>query len=275
MTSSRYSDILQRIEAGLEAARTVFARFTPGEIEAEYKIGHDPVTEADRMLDVVLRENLLREGEGWLSEESVDDVSRLDKRRVWVVDPLDGTREFVAGIPEFCSSIGFVEGGRAVAGGICNPVTGETIVGAIDCGVRYNGKPARASQRASLKGAVILASRSEMKRGEWREFLDREYQIQPMGSVAYKLGLVAAGLADATFTLTPKHEWDVAAGVALVESAGGFTATLDRTGLIANQRAPLISGLLASGAPLKDSLLKLLETHLSDVRVEQALTKSL
>ena len=70
--------------------------------------------------------------------------ARLDKSRVWVVDPLDGTREFVAGIPEFCVSIGFVENGRPVAGGICNPATHETILGSIDSGVLYNGKPARA-----------------------------------------------------------------------------------------------------------------------------------
>src|SRR5580765_2595896 len=136
MTSS-YADILQRIEAALDAARTVFARFTPGAIETEYKIGHDPVTEADRAVDAVMRQNLLRDGEGWLSEESADDVSRLSKSRVWVVDPLDGTREFVQGIPEFCVSIGFVEDGRTIAGGICSPATNETIIGAINRGVLY------------------------------------------------------------------------------------------------------------------------------------------
>ena len=261
MTSS-YSDILVRIEAALEAARAVFARFTPGAIETEYKIGHDPVTEADRAVDAVLRQNLLRDGEGWLSEESVDDASRLDKKRVWVVDPLDGTREFVQGIPEFCVSIGFVENGRPVAGGICNPATNETIIGAIDCGVLYNGKPAKPSQRTTLQGSLILASRSEVKRGEWQQFQGGDYQIRPMGSVAYKLGLVAAGLADVTFTLTPKNEWDVAAGAALVESAGGFVATLDNTPLICNRRDPLLTGLMASGPFLRESLLTALEGHL-------------
>src|SRR5262249_53535181 len=151
----------------------------------------------------VLRGNLLREGEGWLSEESVDDPLRLDRSRVWVVDPLDGTREFVAGIPEFCVSIGYVENGCSVAGGICNPATKETIIGSIDSGVLYNGKPAQPSQKTSLQGALILASRSEVKRGEWAQFQNGDFQIRPMGSVAYKLGLVAAGLADITFTLTP------------------------------------------------------------------------
>ncbi|HVN21096.1 MAG TPA: 3'(2'),5'-bisphosphate nucleotidase CysQ [Dongiaceae bacterium] len=260
--NSSYSDILARIEAALEAARTVFARFTPGAIETEYKIGHDPVTEADRALDAVLRQNLLREGEGWLSEETTDDVSRLDKSRVWVVDPLDGTREFVQGIPEFCASIGFVENGRPVAGGICNPATNETIIGAIDCGILYNGKPANPSQRTALKGSLILASRSEVKRGEWQQFQSGEYQIRPMGSVAYKLALVAAGLADITFTLTPKNEWDVAAGAALVQSAGGFVATLDNAPLRCNNRNPLLTGLMASGPLLRELLLAALEGHL-------------
>src|SRR5216684_2936556 len=160
MPRSSYSDVLERIQAAIEAAKLVFKRFTPGEIEAEYKAGHDPVTEADRELDVVLRKNLLREGEGWLSEERADDLTRLDCERVWVVDPLDGTREFVQGIPEFCVSIAMVHHGRPVAGGICNPATNEVFLGSLDSGVTYNGKPARTSRRVSLEGALVLASRS-------------------------------------------------------------------------------------------------------------------
>jgi myo-inositol-1(or 4)-monophosphatase len=262
---SSYADILRRIEAALQASRAVFARFTPGEVEAEYKAGNDPVTQADRAVDAVLRDNLLRDGGGWLSEESADDLSRLEKSRVWVVDPLDGTREFVMGLPEFCVSIGFVENGRPVAGGIYNPATQETILGAIDCGVTYNGKPARPSERQTLSGSLILASRSETKRGEWQQFQSGNYQIRPMGSVAYKLGLVAVGLADITFTLTPKNEWDVAAGAALVASAGGFVAMLDNTPLRCNNRNPLLSGLMASGPHLREPLLAVLEGHLLPV----------
>src|SRR5438874_8929605 len=166
--TSAYSDILTRIEAAIEAAQTVFARFTPGAIETEYKIGHDPVTEADRQVDAVLRKHLLRDGEGWLSEESVDDLTRLEKSRVWVVDPLDGTREFVAGIPEFCVSVAMVENHRPVAGGILNPATDEVFLGSVDTGVSYNGRQSQPSQRTNLEGAVVLASRSEVKRGEWK-----------------------------------------------------------------------------------------------------------
>jgi len=262
MRPNSYPQILERIRAALEASRAVFARFTPGAIETEYKMGHDPVTEADRALDAVLRRELLRDGEGWLSEESVDDPVRLQRSRVWVVDPLDGTREFVKGIPEFCVSIGFVEDGRPVAGGIFNPATNETFLGSIDSGVTYNGEPSQPSQRTNLEGALVLASRSEVKRGEWKPFENGPFKIKAMGSVAYKLALVSAGLADITFTLTPKNEWDVVAGAALVRSAGGFVSTLEKTDLIANRRDPLLSGLLASGPFLKDKLLALLGPRL-------------
>lgn len=265
MTSYSSKETLERIHAALEAAREVLNRFTPGAIAAEYKAGHDPVTEADRAIDAVLRENLLRDGEGWLSEESVDDFTRLDKQRVWVVDPLDGTREFVQGIPEFCVSIAMVENGVPVAGGVCNPATDELILGSRDTGVTYNGKPAQPSQRKDLHGALVLASRSEVKRGEWKQFESAEFNIRAMGSVAYKLGLVSAGLADLTFTLVPKNEWDVAAGAALVESAGGWVLKLDHSPLLCNQKNPLISGLLAGGPFLRKPLLAMLELRAQSI----------
>jgi len=259
MTASLNAETLQRIQAALEAAREILNRFTAGAIAAEYKAGHDPVTEADKAVDAALRRELLREGEGWLSEESVDDVSRMEKSRVWVVDPLDGTREFVAGIPEFCVSIAMVQDGIPIAGGICNPATNEIFIGSRESGVTYNGKPAQPSQRKQLNGALVLASRSEVKRGEWKQFESSEFKIRPMGSVAYKLALVSAGLADITFTLVPKHEWDVAAGAALVESAGGFVRTLDNRSLRCNQRNPLLSGLLAGGPHLREELMSKLQ----------------
>lgn len=262
-SSSPHAEVLSRIQAAIEAARAVFARFTPGAIDAEYKAGHDPVTEADRALDAVLRKELLRDGEGWLSEESVDDPVRLQKSRVWVVDPLDGTREFVKGIPEFCVSIGFVEEGQPVAGGICNPATNETFLGSLSTGVTYNGAPAHPSSRDRLEGALILASRSEVKRDEWKPFDNAGFKIRPMGSVAYKLALVAAGLADATFTLTPKNEWDVTAGAALVASAGGYVATLDASPLRCNNKSPLLRGLVASGPALRGELVALVQQHLN------------
>jgi myo-inositol-1(or 4)-monophosphatase len=258
MTNLSQSEVLERIHSALGAACAVLQRFTPGEIEAEYKAGHDPVTEADLALDAVLRRQLLRDGEGWLSEESADDLTRLGKHNVWVVDPLDGTREFVAGIPEFCVSIAMVEDGRPVAAGVCNPASREIFLGSLESGVTYNGKPVHASQRTALEGAVVLASRSESTRGEWKRFENAGFQVRRTGSVAYKLALVSAGLADATFTLSPKHEWDVAGGAALVESGGGIVRTLDGQPLRCNRRSPLLSGLVACGVSLYDEVRSLL-----------------
>jgi myo-inositol-1(or 4)-monophosphatase len=246
VTSHDFTSDLSRIQHALEQARAALQRFTPGEIAARHKVGDDPVTEADTTVDTLLRELLPRDGEGWLSEETRDDHSRLACRRVWVVDPLDGTREFVTGIPEWCVSIGLVVDGEPVAGGLCNPATGETVVGARGLGVTLNGRPARVSDRRSLEGAQVVASRSEVKRGEWQGYREDLFQIRPTGSVAYKLGLVAAGLVDATWTLTPKHEWDVAAGVALVLAAGGAIVTGSPDETRFNRETPKLSRLIAA-----------------------------
>ena len=260
------SAVLARIEAALEHAAAVLSRFTPGTVEVEYKAGHDPVTQADRVVDDALREALLQDGEGWLSEETADDLARLQRQRLWIVDPLDGTREFVQGIPEWCVSIGWVHDGEALAGGILNPATGETFLGSRSAGVQRNGVPVQVSPRKELPGALVLGSRSEFKRGEWKQFQDGSLVLRPVGSVAYKLALVAAGLADATWTLVPKHEWDVAAGTALVQAAGGVVKNLDGSPIVFNGYKPWLPGLVAAGPnlfPEISSLLKMPTVQLS------------
>ena len=215
------ADDLQRINEALEASREVLSAFTPGEVDARQKKGAGPVTEADLKVDALLRRMLPQEDEGWLSEETADSPERLDRRRVWVVDPIDGTKEFVRGRPEWCVSVGLVEDGVAVAGGILNPETDQLVLGALETGVTLNGVATRTRECDELEGAVVLASRSEYRRGEWEHFEGIGFVVERMGSVAWKLALVAAGKADATWTLKPKNEWDVVAGVALVHAAGG------------------------------------------------------
>jgi myo-inositol-1(or 4)-monophosphatase len=239
------SQILRRIEEALRAAAHSISPFLVEVPRVMFKSGRNPVTEADRIANRVLRDALLQDGEGWLSEESIDDLSRLGKKQLWVVDPIDGTREFISQIPEWCISVGYIDNGNAVAGGICNPVTGEFFLGSIDDGVKLNGVSVTASRRQTLKGAVVLASRSEVERGEWECFREAPFVTRPLGSVAYKLAQVATGKADATWTSCPKHEWDIAAGVALVKSAGGYVRNLDGSELCFNKRSPLLAGLLA------------------------------
>jgi myo-inositol-1(or 4)-monophosphatase len=256
------ADLVRRIDDALEAAAQALSQFIPGQTQARFKTGDDPVTAADHAANCVLREVLVRDGEGWLSEESVDDPERLGLERVWVVDPLDGTREFVEGIPEWCISIGLVERGRAIAGGILNPMTAEKVLGSIETGVTYNGEPAQPSQRATLQGALVLGSRSEAKRGEWKRFEGLPFKVRNIGSVAYKLSLVAAGKADATWTLVPKNEWDVAAGTALVVAAGGFVRRLEGEPPTFNNPSTLMTGLIAGGPNLRQEIDLLLEDHL-------------
>jgi myo-inositol-1(or 4)-monophosphatase len=240
-------DDLARIKEALEAAAEAIRPFTPGAVAFEEKSSRgDPVTAADLAANEALFEVLPSEGEGWLSEETADSPSRLEKRRVWVVDPLDGTREFVDGIPEWCISVGLVEDGEPVAGGILSPTTDLLVLGSVEDGVFVNGDPVQKSPREELDGAVILASRSEWKRGEWDRFGDAPFEVVPCGSVAYKLGQVAAGLADGTWTLVPKHEWDVAGGAALVRAAGGVLLHADGTRPRFNQANPKLPNFLAA-----------------------------
>jgi myo-inositol-1(or 4)-monophosphatase len=126
---------LERIDGALNAAIAVLEPFTPGAVEVTMKSGDDPVTAADLAVNDVLLDLLPLPGEGWLFEETADSSDRLGRDRVWMVDPIDGTREFVQGIPEWSVSIGLIEHGRPVAGGICNPVTGERVIGSIETGV--------------------------------------------------------------------------------------------------------------------------------------------
>ena len=150
-----------------------------------------------------------------------------------------------------------------MAGGVCNPATVEIFLGALGHGITRNGSSVRPSDRKSLGGAVVLASRSEVKRGDWDCFQQARFVTRPMGSVAYKLALVAAGLADATWSLTPKNEWDVAAGTALVECAGGFVGRADNIPLVFNRRSTLLPGLLACGPYLREEVFALIGSNVN------------
>jgi len=247
----------ERIRQALDGASALLQGFVREWVDVDRKANGDPVTEADLAVDAYLRETLLRPGEGWLSEETRDDPARLQCSGVWIVDPLDGTKEFIAGIPEWAVSVGWAEGHRAVAGGICNPATREAIVGGQGIPLRISGRTAGVTDRSSVEGATVLASRSELRRGEWEIFDPAPFRIRPTGSIAYKLALVAAGQADATISLAPKHEWDIAAGVALVEAGGGVVTDLDGDEIKFNQPIPWVNGLVAAGQRLHRQLLTL------------------
>jgi len=248
--------------AAARAAGSIIRRYYDGAYTVTDKANKSPVTEADIEANEAIQAAVTEAfpDDGWLSEETHDSAARLDKRRVWIIDPLDGTKEFVNHIPEFVVCIGLVEDESPVLGVEYNPIRDELFAGARGHGVTLNGQPLRVSAQAHLAQARILASRSEDARGEWDQFRS-DMQVEPTGSVAYKLALIAAGRADATFSLTPKNEWDVCAGAALILEAGGRMT--DRYGepLRFNQPRTKLPGLIASNDALFEPIVDLLRAR--------------
>ncbi len=217
----------------------------------------NPLTDADLASDRILADRLRRDDWGWLSEESVDDPVRLTKEFAWIIDPLDGTKEFTLGIPEFVVSIGLVHLGRPVLGVLYNPIVDEMFAGVVGVGATFNGAPCRVSTHQGLQGARIVCSRTEMKKGMFDAWTDR-VKLVPVGSVAYKFGRVAAGQAEATFTPQPRNEWDIAGGVALVMAAGGRTSNRLGEDYVFNRANPLVDGVCATNGAVHPEILGLM-----------------
>lgn len=245
VSSSAERKYLARIESALDIARSTVDELGLDGVDNDRR--RRIVRDAELRLSEALRDALLGPGEGWLCEEHVDDRARLGCEVVWVVDPVDGTTELINGLPEWSISVGLLIAGTPLAGGIYNPWTRELFLGALNQGVTYNRQQVRTGKRTSLDGALILASRQEFTRGEWTRFQGRNFSIRPTGSIAYKLALVAAGVADATWTLSPKNEWDVVAGVALVRAAGGRVSFPGKAEFQFNRKETQLPGLIASG----------------------------
>ncbi len=262
---------MSEFEAELELARK--AALAAGDILARYyqdrgsytvgSKGYDnPVTSADLEADAAIKQMLAPAfpGYGWLSEETSDNGDRLKCRRVWIVDPLDGTKEFIHGVDEFAVAIALVEDGIPVLGVTYNPIKREMYWAARGTGCHLGRKRVHVSRCHALDEATILASRSELSRGEW-EAIKQKTIVKPTGSVAYKLALVAAGQADATFTHSPKSEWDIASGAALIAEAGGRMTDIEGRELRFNQVLVTIGGLIASNGMLHEPLTALAHRH--------------
>jgi len=261
------ADLALAREAAREAAALLAGRSGRDPVLRE-KGPDQPLTVADLEADRLLRARLSgpRPDYGWLSEETADDPVRLRRRRVWIVDPLDGTRSFLEGRPEFAVSIGLVEDGVAVVGVVCNPASGELFwaVRGEGAWVERVGEEAGARRLAVRapaegEGAVLFASRRELVAGEFEAFRGR-WAIRPLGSTAYKLAQVAAGEGDAYLSRGPKSEWDVCAGALLVEEAGGRATDLWGRALRYNAPEPSVQGIVAAGPRLHGPLLALVRS---------------
>lgn len=205
--------------------------------------GAELVSEADIEVDALLRRTLLGAfpNDGWLSEEQPDNAARRAHERVWIVDPLDGTREFLQGVPEYAVSIGLAINGAPVLGVIFNPAKDElyaAAAGANPDGLALNSTP-------SLSDGYMLAGRGEWRFGDLPPVPDGT-RLLPVGSIAYRMALLASGNGCLIFTVGRRREWDIAAGVALLTAAGAQVTDVEGRPLRFNQQTPIVRGLIAA-----------------------------
>jgi myo-inositol-1(or 4)-monophosphatase len=217
-----------------------------------------PVTDADLAVDAYLRERLAgaRPDYGWLSEETADDLARTERRRLWIADPIDGTRDFASHGDEWCVAVALVEESRPVIGAISRPVREEFYSAIAGEGAARNGLPLVLADGASLKGAKVIGNAAALTA------LQRKEPIEALkGSnvpLAMRLAGVAAGRFSAALSTTPKYDWDLAAGDLLVQEAGGIVTRLDGRNCAYNRMDPRQEGYVAGAPAIHAALMNIL-----------------
>ncbi len=244
----------------MRAAGAEALRFVADGFETSRKPDQSPVTSADLAVNQMLHSRLTSAfpHDGWLSEESPDCPDRLQKRRVWVVDPIDGTKAFISGESEFCISVALIEQGRPVVAGIFNPSTDELFTTMRGGGLHLNGEPVVPPTARSGRHPIVALNRWEQKIGRFTA-LDPSASHHPIRSIAWVLALTAAGRIDAVVTLEPENEWDVAAGTLLITEAGGAIADAQGRDLTFNRRPPRYSGIMATSPHCPDTVTRQLK----------------
>ena len=246
--------------AAAEAGKEIL-KFYKSSYDITEKSYHNPVTDADNAADALIKKIIMGEfpDYGWLSEETIDSADRLEKEYVWIIDPLDGTKEFIEGVDNFVVSIALTRNSEPILGVLYNPPTGELFTAVKGEGAFYNGRQVHCSKNENLGEGSIVISRSETRRGLWDNTEHWYKERAHIGSVAYKLGLTAAGKYDCFATLRPKNEWDVAAGHVILSEAGGMLVNIeDGKHRDFNRKDPLITpGLVGGNVSLVQEITRL------------------
>ena len=204
---------------------------------------YEVVSEADVEVDTALRETLLGAfpDDAWLSEETHDTRERLLNRRVWIVDPLDGTREFLQGVPEYAVSIALAYNDTPVLGVVYNPAAEEIFAATVDS----DDDQFQLDDASALSDSYMLVGRGEWHFGDLPPVPDGT-SVMPVGSIAYRMALLATGKGCLVFTAGRRSEWDLAAGAALLQAAGATVTDIDGKPLQCNQSDPSVKGLIAA-----------------------------
>lgn len=225
-------------EVAAEAARQAGERWQ-GELEVWEKSPGNQVSDVDLLVDDLLRERLgeLDPEAGYLSEESIDDSARLGKSRLWLVDPIDGTRDFIRERSGWCVSVALVEDGQPVMGILEAPARDERWMAVRGGGATRNGLPIGVSGRTALSGARVPAHTLSLADA------DLVCVDQP-NSIALRIAMVAAGEADLVATLRWGHEWDVGAAALIAQEAGATVTDALGAPLVFNTHAAEAFGVL-------------------------------
>ena len=241
-----------------EAGKRVLELAQDG-FDIQIKPDHSQVTTADFEVDRILKDRLLTTypEDGWLSEETPDDRQRLEKNRVWILDPIDGTRNFISKIPYYAISIALVENQEPVIGMIFNPATNEMFSAVKDAGAYLNDQPIHV-KTTSTQSLSCLANVSIKQRAEL-QVIEPKAEFQGFGSIAYALALQAAGQVDATLNPGNQNEWDIAAGMLLVQEAGGIIKDRHWQPIRFNQPYPTAPGIIATRSDKTATIQKMLE----------------
>ncbi|MCF4164152.1 3'(2'),5'-bisphosphate nucleotidase CysQ [Zavarzinia compransoris] len=254
------ADDLELLTAAAREAGDIALDFRAKGFRTWEKPGHGPVTDADLAVDAHLKEMLgrARPDYGWLSEETTDNPARLDAKRLFVVDPIDGTRAFVKGRPLFAVSIAVVEDGRPIYGVVFNPALGELYAAIRDGGARLNGDAIRVSPRGLLPGARLIGA-ADMFRSKFWPTPWPEIEVSPSNSIAYALCQVASGAKDGSVSLTGKSDWDIAAADLIVREAGGIASTHMGEPFLFNRPSTRHRNVISAGPELHARLIEKLE----------------
>jgi myo-inositol-1(or 4)-monophosphatase len=262
LTAARQRDLDQLAAAVREAGALVLRSFR-SPIKSWTKGGDSPVTEADIAANELLLERLrTRHDDGWLSEESENDPSRLNAQRVWVVDPIDGTRAFMAGREDWSISAALVEEGRPVLAVVFAPATDEFFVATAGGGSTRNGVPIRTTPGDSLGDARISGPKRILDQSAMRAA--GIVAMPRIHSLALRLVRVAQGELDAAVAGGNGADWDLAAADLLVHEAGGAMTALDGRPLIYNRPEPVHGVLVAAGRERFSALIDLVRAQANE-----------
>ena len=228
------------------------------------KAGDSPVTEADIAVDQLLKTRLMaaRPDHGWLSEETIDTADRLQRQRLFVVDPIDGTRAFIGGDPRWAVSVAIVEGDRPIAAALYQPATDDLMLAAVGRGAWRGSTRLHVSMRAEVAGANLTAPRKFSVLETEAQALGIHLQ-PPVPSLALRIAHVANQTADVAYAFGRSHDWDLAAADLLVHEAGGRLTDIDGETLVYNRAIPRHPPLIAAGPGIYEAFKSLFGTILA------------